>query len=214
MKVLVIGAHGQIGQQLVSMLAKGGYQARAMIRDDSQRAELEKRGGEVVVADLEKDFDHALDGVEAVIFSAGSGGHTGPEKTDLVDRQGAIKAMDQSKQHHIERFLLVSTMNADTPDEGPNFMKHYFQAKGAADDHLRESGLTYTIVRPGHLSNDAGNGEVEAAEKITDRTFERRIPRADVAQTLLTSLVTENTFNRTFELLSGHTSIAQALRML
>lgn len=213
MKVLVIGANGQIGKQTVSFLSKGSNEARAMVRDEGQKAELEKRGGEVVVADLEKDFGHALEGCDAVIFTAGSGGHTGPDKTELVDRQGAMKAIDLACENKVKRFLIVSSMNADTPDVGPESMKHYYKAKGDADHHLQDSGLNYTIIRPGRLSNDAGNGKVEAAEKIKDRE-DRDVPREDVAALMVAALDEENTYKRTFELLSGHTSIEQALRSL
>lgn len=212
MKVLIIGANGQIGKETVALLGKSKHNVRAMVRDENQRAELEKRGGEVVVADLEKDFERVFEGCEAVIFTAGSGGHTGPDKTELVDRQGAMKAIDLAKKHSVKRFLIVSSMNADTPDNGPDSMKHYYKAKGDADQHLQASGLNYTIVRPGRLSNDSGNGKIEAAEKIENPTRDRHIPRQDVAQVMVTSLETENTSHRAFEVLSGHTPIEQALK--
>ncbi|HET7657706.1 MAG TPA: SDR family oxidoreductase [Bacillales bacterium] len=213
MKVLVIGANGNIGKLLVSKLSKSEHKVRAMIRDESQREELEKRGGEVVIADLEKDFDHAFEGCNAVIFTAGSGAHTGPDKTELVDRQGAMKAVDLAKKHKIERFLIVSSMNADTPDNGPESMEHYYRAKGDADEHLLQSGLNYTIVRPGRLTNEHGKGSIVAEEKIEDRG-EREIPREDVANVMINALDNENTYHRIFEVLSGDQPIDKALDSL
>lgn len=214
MKVLIIGANGKVGRNVVSILSESEHTARAMIRDESQREGLEKRGGEVVIADLEQDFDHAFEGCHAVIFTAGSGGHTGPDKTELVDRQGAMKAVDLAKKHGVNRFLMVSSMNADTPDNGPESMKHYYKAKGDADRHLLGSGLNYTIVRPGALSMDEGNGKIEAAEKIENRSRSRNIPREDVARVMVACLDTEKTYNHTFEILSGEDSIEQALKDL
>ncbi|HET7616775.1 MAG TPA: SDR family oxidoreductase [Bacillales bacterium] len=213
MKVLVIGANGNIGKKLLPILHEHSHEARAMIRDESQKSDLDSRA-EVVVADLEKDFGHAFEGCEAVIFTAGSGAHTGPDKTELVDRQGAMKAVDLAKDHGVKRFLIVSSMNADTPDNGPEFMKHYYKAKGDADHHLQQSGLDYTIVRPGRLSDDPGNGKVEASEKIENRSRERDIPREDVAKVMVTALDNKNTRNRTFEVLSGEDSIEEALNAL
>lgn len=215
MNVLVIGANGSIGRLLVSKLSdnKHEHTVRAMIRDESQREDMEKIGGEVVIADLEKDFDHAFEGCNAVIFTAGSGAHTGADKTDLVDRQGAIKAVDLAKKHKIDRFLIVSSMNADTPDNGPESMEHYYRAKGAADEHLQKSGLNFTIVRPGRLTDENGKGSIQVAEKIEDRGA-REIPREDVANVLIASLDEENTYNRIFEVLSGNDPIDKALNHL
>ncbi|GED54525.1 NAD(P)H-binding protein [Brevibacillus borstelensis] len=91
MNVLVVGSHGKIGKQVVSLLGQKGFHPVAMIRDKNQTEEMEALGGEVVVADLEEDFSHALENVDAIVFTAGSGGHTGSDKTELVDRLGAIK---------------------------------------------------------------------------------------------------------------------------
>ncbi len=210
MNVLIVGAHGQIGQHIVSLLDKSEHHAKAMIRDESQAPELEKLGAETVVADLEQDFSHALKGCDAVIFTAGSGGHTGPEKTEAVDRQGAMKMVEVAEKQNMDRFILVSSMNADTPDNGPEQMKHYFKAKGDADHKLQSSHLNYTILRPGRLLNEPATGTVTAAEHIDDRS--NGIPRADVAQVAVSSLDLENTYHRTFEILSGDVPIDEALK--
>ncbi|MES1926722.1 SDR family oxidoreductase [Salinisphaera sp. T31B1] len=209
MKVLIAGAHGQIGQRLVRRMAKSSHQARAMVRRADQVDEMSRLGAaETVVADLEGDCSQALAGCEAVVFTAGSGGHTPPEKTDDVDRRGAISLIDQAVTAGVRRFLIVSSMNADTPENGPEKMRHYFAAKKAADDHLRASGLEYTIVRPGHLLDDDGTGRVDIAK---DLGRYGDIPRDDVAQVLLETLDAPNTVGRQFELLAGDTPIAQAL---
>lgn len=213
MNVLVIGANGNIGRLLVSKLSNSEHTVRAMIRDESQRAEMEKRGGEVVIADLEKDFDHALEGCNAVIFTAGSGAHTGLDKTELVDRQGAMKAVDSAKKNNVERFLIVSSMNADTPENGPESMQHYYRAKGDADEYLQKSGLTFTSVRPGRLTNEHGKGSIQVAEKIEDRGA-REIPREDVANVMVAALDNQNTYNRIFEVLTGNQPIDKALNDL
>ena len=209
MHVLVVGSHGQIGQRLIRALARSEHTSRAMIRDDSQRDTLQTLGAnEVVVADLEDDCSEALAGCDAVVFTAGSGGHTSAEKTKDVDRNGAISIIDQAAAGGVRRFVIVSSMNADSPENGAEHMQHYFRAKGAADNHLRESELEYTIVRPGKLTDESGTGQVDIAKDL-GRYGE--VTRDDVADVLVLTLDSPNTIGRHFELLAGDTPIAKAL---
>ena len=210
MNVLVVGSHGNIGQRLVRQMAKSAHTARAMIRDESQRDEMRALGAaEVVVADLEGDVRDALAGCDAVVFTAGSGAHTGPEKTEDVDRHGAISIIDQARRAGVRRFVLVSSMNADTPEKGPEKMRHYFEAKKAADDHLRASDLEYTIVRPGKLTDEEATGTADIAKDL-NRYGE--VAREDVAHALLLTLDSPNTIGQHYEMLAGDTPIEKALR--
>ena len=210
MNVLIVGSHGNIGQRLVRQMAKSAHTARAMIRDESQRDEMRALGAaEVVVADLEGDVRDALAGCDAVVFTAGSGAHTGPEKTEDVDRHGAISIIDQARRAGVRRFVLVSSMNADTPEKGPEKMRHYFEAKKAADDHLRASDLEYTIVRPGKLIDEEATGTADIAKDL-NRYGE--VAREDVAHALLLTLDSPNTIGQHYEMLAGDTPIEKALR--
>lgn len=212
MRVLIVGAHGQIGQRLIKQMSQGPHQGRAMIRDPDQADSLRNLGAdEIVVADLESDCSDALDGCDAVIFTAGSGGHTGPEKTRAVDRDGAIGLIDATREAGVQRFVMVSSMGADAPESGSEKMQPYLHAKRAADDHLRESGLRYTIVRPGSLTDEQGSGRVDAAEDL-GRYGE--VPRDDVAAVLLAVLDASNTHGKHFELLAGDTPITEAIANL
>lgn len=214
MKILIVGANGQIGRHLIEKLAETEHKSVAMVRKEEQESELRELGAdEVVIGDLEKDFSHAFEGVDSVIFTAGSGGHTGADKTTLIDLWGAIKTIDQAKEHNISRFLLVSSMNADTPDTGIESMKHYFVAKKLADDHLRSSGLDYTIVRPGGLLNEPATGKILLEEKIKEFSS-REITREDVAAVLAEAVDLENTYKKTFEILNGETPIKEALKQV
>lgn len=212
MHVLVAGAHGKIGRRFIHAVDDSEHTARAMVRDRAQIDEMKAIGAtDVVVADLEHDCSEALAGCDAVVFTAGSGGHTPPEKTEDVDRNGAIAIIDQAVASGVRRFVMVSSMNADTPERGPENMQHYFRAKGAADNHLRATDLEYTIVRPGRLTEDEPTGQVDIAKEL-GRYGE--IPRDDVARVLLMTLDSPNTIGRHFEVLSGKTPIEKALRGL
>lgn len=209
MRVLIVGANGQIGRRLISQMSSGPHTSQAMIRSPKQARELRDLGADgTVVADLESDVQPALDGCDAVIFTAGSGGHTGPEKTDAVDRDGAIAVIDAALKAGVERFVMVSSMGADNPENGPDDLQHYLRAKHDADQHLRESGLRYTIVRPGGLTDENGTGKIDAAMHLGRRGS---IPRDDVAAMLLEVLDAPNTHGKSFELLAGDTSIREAV---
>ncbi len=115
MKVLIAGANGKIGRRLIPHLVADNIQVRAMVRDLRQKAGLALLGAhEVVEADLEGDCSEALEGQDVVIFTAGSGPHTGPEKTIDVDQNGAISLIDQAKELGVGRFIMVSSMRGST----------------------------------------------------------------------------------------------------
>jgi len=209
MRVLIVGANGQVGRRLIKQMAAGPHQSQAMIRSAEQAAGLRELGADAtVVADLENDIQAALDGCDAVIFTAGSGGKGGPEKTDAVDRDGAIAVIDAAQKAGVERFVMVSSMGADTPEKGPQGLQHYLRAKQKADEHLRASGLRYTIVRPGTLTDEEGTGKVYASQ---DLGRQGSIPRDDVAGVLLQVLDAPNTYGKQFELVSGESSVEQAV---
>jgi uncharacterized protein YbjT (DUF2867 family) len=203
MDVLIAGSHGQVGQQVTELLAESDHDVKAMVREESQVEEMEEFGVDVVVADLTEDVSHAVEGCDAVVFAAGSSG----ADVEGVDRDGAIRIIDEAERQGADRFVMLSSINADRPEESPDALRDYLEAKLAADEHLRESDLTYTIVRPGALTDEPATGRIEAARRV-----ERgEITRADVARTLVAALEVENTHGRTFELIEGDEPIEDAL---
>lgn len=212
MKVLVIGANGQIGRHMVKMLGLSrDHEVRAMIRDEQQRTTMEELGAdEIVIGNLEENFSHTFVDTDAVIFTAGSGGNSGKEKTNLVDKIGAIKSVEEAEKAEVSRFVMISSIGADRPEDGPESMRHYFEAKGAADETLRNSSLNYTILRPGRLSDDPGIGTITA--KISLDNLNSQIPREDVANAAVNALTIEETYHHTIEILTGDIAIGEALK--
>lgn len=213
MKVLIIGANGQIGTQLVDKLKDSQHEPVPMVRKEEDVKTFKEKGTNPVLADLEKDISHAFRGIDAVVFTAGSGADTGEEKTELVDKKGAVKAINEAKSRGIDRFVMVSAFGADfEPKEWPNSMKHYYEAKAAADNHLISSGLNYTILKPGRLTNDSGKGKIDIGERTQERMGE--IPREDVATTIKEILDCPNTYRGSYEMLQGDQPIEQAVERI
>lgn len=205
MEVLVAGAHGQVGQHVTELLAESDHGAYGMVRDEDQTGDIESLGAEPVLADLTEDVTHAVEGRDAIIFAAGSGGN------DVwgVDRDGAINVVDAAEAEGVGRFVMLSSINADQPENSPEALREYLRAKAEADEYLRESDLTHTIVRPGPLTNEEGTGEIRTGADLDRDDVE--IPREDVARTLVAALETENTYGKTFELAAGDESVERAL---
>ncbi|MBM7702596.1 SDR family oxidoreductase [Metabacillus iocasae] len=211
MKVLVVGANGLTGKHVISLLAEDHtFEPFAMIRDEKQASGLEAKGAKTVLGDLEKDLSNAVKGMDAIIFAAGSGSKTGDDKTIAIDQEGAKSIIDEAKNQGVTRFVMLSSMGTDAPEQGPEGLQLYLRAKAIADTHLEQSSLQYTIVRPGALTNDQPTGKIDVNEQIKDKS--KSISREDVAKVLVQSLKEETTIGKNFEILTGETSIEQALK--
>src|SRR5215211_2406547 len=160
MDVLVVGGHGQVALRLLKLLAQRGDRARGLIRKSEHAPDLETVGAIPVLGDLERDESLAeyVRGADGVVFAAGAGPGSGPERKWTMDYGGAVKLIGAAKRNGIARYVIVSSMGADPDAPGDDVFAVYLRAKGKADADLRESGLEYTIIRPGGLTNDAGTG--------------------------------------------------------
>ncbi len=212
MEVVVAGGHGKVALRLLELLAERGDRARGLIRNPDHAADLETVGAEPVLCDLEGQDSMAdeVKGADAVVFAAGAGPGSGPERKRTVDYGGAVKLIEAAKENGISRYLIVSSMGADRPDSWSEQMRPYFQAKADADREVEGSGLDHTIVRPGFLTDDPGTGRIAAASGLPSG----RIPRDDVAATLLACLDASNTIGKAFDLVGGETPVDEAVRAL
>jgi nucleoside-diphosphate-sugar epimerase len=209
--VVIVGGHGQIAMRLEKILADRGDSPRGIIRQTEQAADLEAIGAEPIVLDIENvEIDDAVAGADAVVFAAGAGPGSGPARKRTVDYGGAEKLIEAAVSHQIKRYLIVSTINANHPERWSDEMRPYFEAKAEADKLVMESGLDYTIVRPGRLTDDPGTGKVQVGEEVERGS----VTRDDVAAVLAECLVAENTIGKAFDLMNGDTPIPEAVRSL
>jgi len=135
-KIALTGATGNIGQLVVPALLKGGAEVTALVRD-AQKAEGLKSQGVTVVAGEFTDAEavqKAFEGAEAILMIA-------PPNPDAVKQMsGLISAAKKAGSPHVVRMSAIGAA-ADAPTE--NGKLHH-----QSDNELKESGLTYTILRP------------------------------------------------------------------
>jgi uncharacterized protein YbjT (DUF2867 family) len=214
MRVAIAGGHGQIALRLERVLADRGDEAVGLIRNPDHAEDVRQAGAEPAVVDLEQasedEVAQAIAGADAVVFAAGAGPGSGPERKDTMDYGGAVKLIDAAKQAGISRYVIVSSMGADANAPGDDTFAVYLRAKGRADDAVRESGLDYTVVRPGGLTDDPGTGRVNLAADVPRGS----VPRDDVAEVLAAVLHTPGTVGTTADLVSGEVPVSEAVEGL
>lgn len=215
MEVAVVGGHGKVALRLLRLLSERGDRARGLIRNTDHAADVEATGATAVGADVENlDADaiaRSIAGVDAIVFAAGAGAGSGPARKLTVDYGGAVKLIETARMNEISRYVIVSAIGANHPESWSDEMRPYYEAKADADRELAESGLDFTIVRPGGLTDEPGTDLIAAA---ADLGRYGQISRDDVAATLLGCLDEPATIGKAFDLLEGETPIAEALARL
>jgi uncharacterized protein YbjT (DUF2867 family) len=213
MEVLVIGGHGKVGLRLLRLLARDGHRGRGVIRKAEQASDLEAADAEPVLCDLERgdDLRPHVGTADAIVFAAGAGPGSGPDRKRTVDYGAAVKSMAAASELGVTRFVIVSSIGTHDVASAAEAMRPYLEAKRDADDSLKQSGLDWTIVKPGRLTDAPGSGRVQVS-----RTFGRRadVPRDDVALVLLECLHAPNTIGVEFELFGGDVPAREAVRSL
>lgn len=213
MRIVIAGGHGQIALRLEKLLAARGDEVAGIIRKAEQSADLREAGAEPIVLDLEsasvEEVTSHLQGADAAVFAAGAGPGSGTDRKDTVDKGAAVLFADAAVRAGVRRFLVVSSMGADPQHKGDEIFDVYLRAKGAADEYIRGlDALDWTILRPGMLTNDAGNGQV----RLEAHTGRGPIPRDDVAAVLAELLDTPATHGLTLELISGSAPVSVAVK--
>jgi nucleoside-diphosphate-sugar epimerase len=201
--VAIAGAHGKVGRRLTRRLVSRGFRVRGLIRDPDQADDLRADGAEPVVCDLEasgvSEIARAILGANAVVFAAGAGPGSGAARKWTMDRDGAIKLMEAAREAKIRRYEMVSSTGAEDPPDGDDVFSVYLRAKAEADQALMSSELLWTIVRPGLLGDEAGDGRV----RIDDQPLRGNVPRDDVADVLGAVLPEPRAVERTLYVVDG-----------
>ena len=211
--IAIVGGHGKVALQLIPLLVDAGKHVVALARKDEQLTHLESLGATARRLDIEQSdnaaFAEAFAGCDAVVFAAGGGPDGNIERKRTVDLEGSLKSIAGARHAGIDRLVQVSAIGVDhpLPDDASEVWQAYVGAKRDADAALRDSGLDWTIIRPGGLTDDAGTGQVNLAPEVERGS----IPRADVAAVVAACLDRSETAGQQWELVSGDTPIADAV---
>ncbi len=209
-RIAVIGGHGKVALELARILTERGDEVTSVFRNPDHADDVAATGANPVVADIERLDTDALAGLlaghDAVVFSAGAGGGN-PARTYAVDRDAAIRVIDAAARAGVRRFVMVSYFGAGTDHGVPqdDSFFPYAEAKATADEHLRASGLHWTVLGPGRLTLEPATGRIALGKGKAE------VSRADVALVVAAALADDSTVGRTIDFNNGDIPIAEAL---
>ena len=210
MRIVIAGAHGQIGSRLVRILAARGDEVIGLVRNPEHVADIESSGGRGVVCDLERapvaEVAEAAAGADVAVFAAGAGPGSGAERKLTMDRDGAIKLLEATASR-AARYVVVSSVGAESPPTGDDVFEVYLRAKAEADAAVTASDRAWLIIRPGPLSNDPGTGRV----RLGTQPFRGEVTRDDVAAVLAAAIATPRLDRMILYLANGEVPVEQAL---
>jgi uncharacterized protein YbjT (DUF2867 family) len=210
--VAIAGAHGKIAQRLTVLLVARGDTVSGLIRNPEHAADVRARGADPRVCDLEhatvEEIAAAVDGADAVVFAAGAGAGSGAERKLTMDRDGAIKLLEATESTRVP-YVIVSSIGAENPppESDDAVFSVYLRAKAAADAAVMASDRSWTVIRPGSLTDDPGAGRI----RLDTDPFRGRVARDDVADVLAGVLQDPRATHRILYVNGGDEPISQAL---
>lgn len=211
--VAIVGGAGKVARRLAPLLMEAGCAVVPLVRREAQAEELAAHGAAPRMLDIERagvaDYERVLDGVDAVVFSAGGGADGNVERKRVVDLGGTLATLAACDSLGVRRYVQVSAMGVDSepaPDAAPAW-KAYVAAKRISDHAVRESGLDWTILRPARLLDGPGSGRVQLGVGLEPQP----VARADVAAVIAAVLGQPAAVRRQWDLVGGVLSVPEAL---
>ncbi|HIK25043.1 MAG TPA: SDR family oxidoreductase [Thermosynechococcus sp. M46_R2017_013] len=201
MKVAVVGATGRTGHRIVNALQESEHQAIAVVRNPAKAQGLWSMV-EIRIADVTQPqtLPPVLKDCDAVICATGASPSLNPLEPLSVDYLGTKNLVDAAKAVPVEQFILVSSLCVSRFFHPLNLFWLILHWKQQAERYLQQSGLTYTIVRPGGLkeTDDGGFPIIAPADTL----FEGSIARSRVAEICVAALGEPSAYNKIFEVVS------------
>ena len=142
--ILIVGATGRLGGQIVQRLLADGRKVRVLVRPQSDYGSLVQAGAEPVVGDLKDpaSLHAACEGIEAVVTTANAAGRGGEDTFQTVDDEGNHNLINAAVHAGVERFIFTSVLGSDPDSPAP-----LLRAKGITEERLRASGMTFTVTQ-------------------------------------------------------------------
>ena len=211
--VAVLGASGRTGAHVLEELKARGGNVRALSRNIERAKEKVSGDFEWAYADVTKPrtLTLALEGVDILISTIGS---TGGDNSELIDYQGSINFVDAAKESGVKHIIYMSSIGAGGAENFSTVILNLVTGKAMkwkslGEDYIRNSGIDFTIIRPGGLRGDSGTLGIrfEQGDKIIGW-----IPRGDVASVLVESMFNSDALNKTFEVINDESLALDAWR--
>ncbi|EAZ92106.1 SDR family oxidoreductase [Crocosphaera chwakensis] len=202
MKALVAGGTGETGRRIVQELVNRQIPVRALVRDQDKGKNILPPEVELAVGDV-LDVDSltkAMTGCTVLLCATGATPSLDPSGPYQVDYQGTKNLVDVAKKQGIEQFVLVSSLCVSKFFHPLNLFWLVLYWKKQAETYLENSGLKYTIVRPGGLKNEDNSNPILVSS--ADTLFEGSIPRSKVAQVCVDSLFNNEYQQRILEIIT------------
>lgn len=223
-RVVIIGGHGKVALLAAPKFRDAGYSVDSIIRNPEHKADIEQRGANPVLLDIENatvdELREAFEGADAVVFSAGAGGGD-PERTRAVDYEAAVRSIDAAEKAGVKRYVMVSYVTADIDverlDEDES-MYPYAKAKHEADAHLRASGLEHTILGPGVLTLEPATGRIQLVDRegkidgAEPQEGQSDTSRENVAEVMVHVVAHNAGVGEKINFYDGETPIAEAIK--
>ncbi|MBW4489727.1 MAG: SDR family oxidoreductase [Trichocoleus desertorum ATA4-8-CV12] len=196
--VFLAGASRGVGREIARCLVEQGIKVTALLRSEAARPELEAMGITVVLGDALNlaDVEQAMQGtpIQAVISTVGGL----PKDGERADYLGNKNLVDAAVKAGAQKFILVSSIGSGDSivalsPQALETLKPVLIEKEKAEQHLIESGLTCTIVRPGGLKSEPATGNAVLTE---DPKVSGMIHRADVADLVCQCLPSDRANNK------------------
>ncbi|MEO1134296.1 MAG: SDR family oxidoreductase, partial [Cyanobacteria bacterium J06639_1] len=203
MKAFVAGATGETGRRIVQTLVDRDIPVRALARDLAKAADiLPATGVELVEGDVSnrKQLETAIADCTVLLCATGARPTFDPFEPYRVDLEGTKNLIDAAKSANIEHFVMVSSLCVSKFFHPLNLFWLVLFWKKQAEGYLQQSGLRYTIVRPGGLTNSDPDGGLVIS--TPDTLFEGRVPRSEVARVCVEALFQESARDRILEIVT------------
>lgn len=201
--VAVIGATGRTGRRIVTALQQAGHSPIAVVRNLTKAQQQWPNGGvDIRLGDVTQPqtLESALSNCESIICATGASPSLNPLDPFSVDYLGTKNLVDAAKYSGVQQFVLVSSLCVSQFFHPLNLFWLILYWKQQAERYLQDSGLTYTIVRPGGLKDtEEGGYPVMAA---ADTLFEGSISRSQVADICVAALGDAAAKNKIIEVVS------------
>ena len=211
--VAVLGASGRTGVHVLEELKSRNVNIRALSRNIERAKEKVEGDFDWVAADV-TDSESLLLAFEDVDILVSTIGSTGGDNSELIDYKGSINFVEAAKERSVKHIIYMSSIGAGGAENFSTVILNLvtdkaMKWKSLGEEYIRNSGIDFTIVRPGGLRGDPGALGIrfEQGDEIIGW-----IPRADVASVLVESMFNSDALNKTFEVINDESLAVEAWR--